>query len=245
METIECKKCGSVMPPVTDDYTILPDVKVADSLVNKLKEHVNALRANPQYCCLFLADTDDNGTIAGHIHGNDYMIGTTNILTNKANLNLYATLKTEDEKERFNKLENSRLYTKDSDGSVSIECGEDAEMCSYLFSEIIQKVWGFNDELKFNDFGDKLTYDSVALYLNQNTDIWKTLNQMVKDYNAEAKTYNYPLFNLDSKERVLKGSLPSYLDKGGVLSKTHRTFKKMKNNFETIIGLALKNLAKE
>lgn len=230
-----------VNQPMTGDYTMLPDVKISDSLINILEDHVNALHRNPQYSCMLMADSE-NGEIANHIVGEDYLIGTTETLTNRANLNFFITVKTEEEKSRFKSLDNSRLYKEGYGDSYLIECGEDAEKCAYLFSEIVQKVWGVNDEIEFDDFGDKLTFENVMLYLNDDKGVWDRLSQITKTYNGEAKVNKYPQFELVASERLLKGSLPSYLDSGGALSKTHKTFKKMKKEFEAIIELALKNL---
>lgn len=189
-----------VSQPMTGGYTILPDVKISDSLINIMEDHVNALHRNPQYSCMLMADSE-NGEIANHIVGEDYLIGTTEIFTNRANLNFFITVKTQEEKSRFKALENSRLYKEGCGDSYSIECGEDAEKCAYLFSEIIQKVWGANDEIEFEDFGDKLTFENVMLYINGDKGVWERLSQMAETYNGEAKANKYPQIELVVSER--------------------------------------------
>ena len=230
-----------VSQPIVGGYTRLPDVKISDSLINILGDHVNALHSNPQYSCTLMANSVDGG-IANHIVGEDYFIGTTNTLTNRANLYFFITVKTEEEKTRFMALENSRLYQLEYGDSYSVECGEDVEKCAYLFSEIVQKVWDAPNDIEFEDFGERLTFENVMLYLNDNKVVWDKLSQMTKVYNTEAKANKYPQFELVASERLLKGQLPSYLNKGNILSKTHKIFKKMKKEFESIIEFAIKNL---
>ena len=244
-KTRELVMAQTISAPVSEGYKVLRDVEVPDSLINILKDHVKAMRVNPKNNCVIIPNTE-NGNIGCHIYEDtEFMIGTPDVLTNRPNLNFYMTLKTEEEKERFNKLENSLLY-KDGvfNDSYEVECGEDAEKCAYLFSEIVQKVWGVNDEIEYEDLGTPLTYDYVCLHLNDSNNAWDRLSEMTNAYNIEAKANKYPQFELIASERLLQGSLPSYLDEGGALSKTYKTFKKMKKEFENIIELALKNLAK-
>lgn len=254
METIKCSKCGCEMSVISEacpmcgtstqvpntevaiepqqsDYVRRSDVKVLDDLKEVMDTMIADKRINPM--SNIVATTEDGGYINNREYCVDWIIGVPTNYTNKASITLYFWGKSDEDKKRITKLENASIFSQES-----YDCGTDTEKAAYLFSEFVRKVWLYEGEINFESVEiEKASLDSVELYLSEDApNQWKELIAMVNDYNTLAKGSEYPLLSIDEKQHLFKGSFPTNKKVGSFLSKSAKTHKKMKADFEKILS---------
>lgn len=254
MRTIKCSKCGCemsaiseacpmcgtptqvsnkevVIDPQQSDYVRLSDVKMLDGLKEVMDTMIADKRINPM--SNIVVTTEDGGYINDREYCVDWIIGVPSIYTNKASITLYFWGKSDEDKKRIPKLENASIF-----GCEDYDCGTDTDKAAYLFSEFVRKVWLYDGEVKFESVEiEKASFDSVELYLTEDApNQWKELIAIVNDYNALAKESDYPLLSIDEKQHLFKGSFPTNKKVGSFLSKSAKTHKRMKADFEKILS---------
>ncbi|WP_300646050.1 hypothetical protein [uncultured Duncaniella sp.] len=250
METIQCSKCGCVMSALSEacpmcgtatqsrveahsqpsDYIKRSDVKLLDGLKETLDSMLYNKQSNPS-SNLMVVTSDING-IGGKECGIAWSINVSSTYTNKPTITLYFWDDSAENKARIKKLENASIFSQ-----FDYDCGVDTEKATYLFSEYVRLVWGFNGEVEFDEMEvEKANFYEVEFYLDKEaTDKMKRLIEMVRNYNAIAKENNYPLAAIDTTQSIFKGSFPSNKKIGGFLSKEAKVHKKLNAAFEDII----------
>ena len=251
---VKCSKCGCEMSAISEacplcgtptqvhnkevvieaqqsDYVRRSDVKMLDGLKEVVDKMIADKRINPMSNPV--VTTEDDGCIDGREWFVDWIIGVPTNCTNKASITLYFWGKTDEDKKRIMKLENASIFNRES-----YDCGTDTEKAAYLFSEFVRKVWQYEREINFESVEiEKASLDSVELYLSEDaSNQWKELIAMVNDYNTLAKGSEYPLLSIAEKQHLFKGSFPTNKKVGSFLSKSAKTHKKMKADFEKILS---------
>lgn len=254
MKTIKCSKCGCemsaiseacpmcgtptqvsnkevVIDPQQSDYVRRSDVKMLDDLKEVMDTMIADKRINPM--SNIVVTTEDGGYINNREYCVDWIIGVPTNYTNKASIILYFWGKTDEDKKRITKLENASIFNQEF-----YDCGTDTEKAAYLFSEFVRKVWLYEWEINFESVEiEKASLDSVELYLSEDApNQWKELIAMVNDYNTLAKGSEYPLLSIDEKQHLFKGTFPTNKKVGSFLSKSAKTHKRMKADFEKILS---------
>lgn len=235
-----CPMCGTptqvpnkevAIEPQQSDCVRRSDVKVLDGPKEVLDTMIADKRIDPM--SNIVVTTEDGGYIDGREYFVDWIIGVPSIYTNKASITLYFWGKTDEDKKRIPQLENASIFN-----CEEYDCGTDTDKAAYLFSEFVRKVWLFDGEVKFESLKfEKASLDSVELYLSEDApNQWKELVSLVNDYNALAKGSEYPLLSIDEKQHLFKGSFPTNKKVGSFLSKSAKTHKKMKADFEKILS---------
>lgn len=227
-----CPMCGTATQSRVEvhsqpsDYFKRSDVKLLDGLKETLDSMLCNKQSNPS-SNLMVVTSDING-INGKECGVAWSINVSNSYTNKPTITLYFWDDTTENKARIEKLENASIFSQ-----FNYDCGVDTEKATYLFSEYVRLVWGFNGEVEFDEMEfEKANFYDVELYLDKNaTDKMKRLIEMVRNYNALAKENNYPLASIDTTQSIFKGSFPSNKKVGGFLSKEAKVHKKTERCF--------------
>lgn len=251
---VKCSKCGCEMSAISEacplcgtptqvhnkevvieaqqsDYVRRSDVKMLDGLKEVMDTMIADKRINPMSNNVVI--TEDGGYIDNREYCVDWLIGVPTNCTNKASIILYFGGKTDEDKKRIPKLENAPIFSQES-----YDCGTDTEKAAYLFSEFVRNVWLYDGEVNFESVEiEKASFDSVELYLTKDApNQWKELSAMVNDYNTLAKGNKYPLLSINEKQHLFKGSFPANKKVGSFLSKSAKTHKKMKADFEKILS---------
>lgn len=254
MKTIKCSKCGCEMSemseacpvcgipthfpnkdviaePQQSDYVRRSDVKMLGGLKEIMDTMIADKRIDPMSNIVVI--TEDDGYIGGREYCVDWIIGVPTNYTNKASITLYFWGKSDEDKKRISKLENAPIFSQES-----YDCGTDTEKAAYLFSEFVRNVWLYDGEVNFESVEiEKASFDSVELYLTEDApNQWKELIAMVNDYNTLAKGNEYPLLSINEKQHLFKGSFPTNKKVGSFLSKSAKTHKRMKADFEKILS---------
>lgn len=235
-----CPMCGTpthflskevIAESQQSDYVRRSDVKMLDGLKEVIDTMIADKRINPM--SNIVVTTEDGGYIDGREYFVDWIIGVPTNYTNKASITLYFWGKTDEDKKRITKLENSSIFN-----CEEYDCGTDTDKAAYLFSEFVRKVWLYEGEINFESVEiEKASLDSVELYLSEDaSNQWKELIAMVNDYNTLAKGSEYPLLSIAEKLHLFKGSFPTNKKVGSFLSKSAKTHKKMKADFEKILS---------
>lgn len=235
-----CPMCGTpthslskevIAESQQSDYVRRSDVKMLDGLKEVIDTMIADKRINPM--SNIVVTTEDGGYIDGREYFVDWIIGVPTNYTNKASITLYFWGKTDEDKKRITKLENSSIFN-----CEEYDCGTDTDKAAYLFSEFVRKVWLYEGEINFESVEiEKASLDSVELYLSEDaSNQWKELIAMVNDYNTLAKGSEYPLLSIAEKQHLFKGSFPTNKKVGSFLSKSAKTHKKMKADFEKILS---------
>lgn len=234
-----CPMCGTpaqvsnkevVIEPQQSDYVRRSDVKMLGGLKEIMDTMIADKRIDPM--SNIVVTTEDGGYIDGREYFVDWIIGVPSIYTNKASITLYFWGKTDEDKKRITKLENASIFN-----CEEYDCGTDTDKAAYLFSEFVRKVWMYDGEIIFESLNfEKASLDSVELYLSEDAqNQWKELVSLVDNYNSMAKENGYPMLSIDSNHYLLTGSFPSDKKVGGFLSKSAKTHKRMKVDFEKIL----------
>lgn len=251
---VKCSKCGCEMSDMSEacpmcgtptqipnmevtiefqqpDYVRRSDVKMLNGLKEVLDAMIASKRIDPM--SNFVVTTEDGGYIDGREYFVDWIIGVPTNYTNKASITLCFWGKTDEDKKRITKLENASIFSR-----KNYDCGTDTEKAAYLFSEFVHKVWKYDGEVIFESLKfEKATYDNVELYLSDNTPSqWEELQSLVDGYNTLAMGSGYPLLSIDENQHLFKGSFPTNKKVASFLSKSAKTHKKMKADFEKILS---------
>lgn len=250
---VKCSKCGCEMSVMSEacpmcgiptqvhnkevvidsqqsDYVRRSDVKMLNGLKEVLDAMIASKRIDPM--SNIVVTTEDGGYIDGREYFVDWMIGVPTNYTNNASITLCFWGKTDEDKKRITKLENASIFSR-----KNYDCGTDTEKAAYLFSEFVRKVWMYDGDVIFENLKfEKASLGSVELYLSEDASKqWEELVSLVNDYNALAMKNGYPLLSIDDNQHLFKGSFLSDKKVGSFFSKSAKTHKRMKVNFEKIL----------
>lgn len=124
------------------------EVKVLDTLREAVEDLVTTAKNNPK-TTWFLAVENDTMEIDGHANVEHwYVRNIPDKKSDEVNVRVEFYLYPNDIKERFSQLQNAGLYTVDG-RYCKIDCGDDVDMITYLFSEFVRKAWNYDGEERF------------------------------------------------------------------------------------------------
>lgn len=220
-----------------NNYIRLETVNVMQGLETSLQGMVEHMKLDPlNSFCLWTdkqVETFDKKAVAEEpfdnwdaIEINDgvYCV---NRITNIPHLVIQFHLNSEQE-QRFLKLENARLYSKDKvcRGQYTVDCGGDYKMAAYLYSEVVRLVFLFEGERNFQQRERYKFQDNPASFHMdfrfspeklRDTEFVEEFAKEVEVYNKKAAKKGAPLLSWDASKGILTGQSVEGKAKRGLL----------------------------